>query len=79
MNGRHRSWLLLALVSVTGFGFSFATPGGPPGDDTDAGDRLRKELKDEVADFWIYEDLEAGFSRARETGRPLLVSIRCVP
>lgn len=28
---------------------------------------------------WMYEDLEAGFERARETGKPLLVALRCVP
>ena len=40
---------------------------------------LRKKLKDKAADFWIYDDLDAGYSKARKTGKPLLVSFRCVP
>ncbi len=40
---------------------------------------LRANLKDQAADFWIYDDLKAGYARARKTGKPLLVSFRCVP
>ena len=40
---------------------------------------LRVNLKDQAADFWIYDDLKAGYSRASKTGKPLLVSFRCVP
>ena len=36
-------------------------------------------LDDQITDAWIYEDIEAGYAKARETGRPLLVSFRCVP
>ena len=28
---------------------------------------------------WIYHDYRAGFAKAKETGRPLLVVLRCVP
>ena len=28
---------------------------------------------------WIYNDFHAGFEKARQTGKPLLVVIRCVP
>lgn len=35
--------------------------------------------KDVFADFWIYGDLQAGFAKAKKTGKPLLVSYRCVP
>lgn len=28
---------------------------------------------------WVYNDIEAGFAKARETGRPLMVVLRCVP
>ena len=28
---------------------------------------------------WIYNDMSAGFARARQTGKPLLVVIRCIP
>ena len=41
--------------------------------------RLRATLKDNAADFWIYDDLEKGYATAAETGKPLLVSFRCVP
>jgi len=46
-----------------------------------AGDeeKLRKFLGDKVPDGWIYEDVEAGYKQALATGKPLLVSFRCVP
>jgi len=38
---------------------------------------LRKALKDlDEAASWVYDDLDAGFAKARETGRPLLVVFR---
>ena len=37
---------------------------------------LRKKLKDNAEDFWIYDDLDRGYTRGRDTGKPLLVSIR---
>ena len=43
------------------------------------GRELREALEDNAADFWIYDDIEAGFKQARKTGKPLLVSFRCVP
>ncbi len=40
-------------------------------------DDLRKALKDlDAAASWVYDDLDAGFAQARETGRPLLVVFR---
>ncbi len=39
----------------------------------------RKRLKDKAADFWIYDDIDKGFAQSAETGKPLLVSFRCVP
>lgn len=29
--------------------------------------------------FWIYNDLEKGIARAKRTGKPLLVVLRCIP
>lgn len=29
--------------------------------------------------FWLYNDLETGFEKARQTGQPLLVVLRCIP
>ena len=37
---------------------------------------LRDKLKDKAEDFWIYDDLDRGYARGRDTGKPLLVSIR---
>ena len=39
----------------------------------------RERLKDGAADFWIYDDLAKGYAAAAATGKPLLVSFRCVP
>jgi hypothetical protein len=40
---------------------------------------LREALKDNADDFWIYDDIDAGYGRAKESGKPLLISFRCVP
>ena len=29
--------------------------------------------------FWVYDDLEAATAKAEKTGKPLLVTFRCVP
>lgn len=40
-------------------------------------DALRKKVKDlELAGNWFYDDLEAGFKEARESGKPMLVVFR---
>lgn len=33
----------------------------------------------EAEGFWIYNDLQRGFSDAKQTGKPLLVVLRCIP
>ncbi len=38
----------------------------------------REILDDNVARFWIYDDIAAGYSVAAVTGKPLLVYFRCV-
>lgn len=43
------------------------------------GDELKKALNDSAADFWIYDDLEKAYSEGKRTGKPVLVSFRCVP
>ena len=35
--------------------------------------------KFEAAGFWIYNDLAKGYAEAKQTGRPLLVVLRCIP
>ncbi len=38
--------------------------------------KIRQALGDDAAEFWIYEDVKAGFAESNRTGKPLLVSIR---
>ncbi len=41
---------------------------------------LREEVKDiETAAHWIYDDLPKAMAAAKESGKPLLVVLRCVP
>jgi hypothetical protein len=40
---------------------------------------LKKRLKDESHPAWIYDDLPAAFSAAKQTGKPILAVFRCVP
>ena len=43
-------------------------------------EKVRKDReKVEAEGFWIYNDLPAGFEKARSTGKPLLVVLRCIP
>lgn len=59
-----------------------ATPATVPAQDGEAqqaAEIKRKRLKDRAADFWIYDDIDAGYAQAATTGKPLLVSFRCVP
>ena len=72
MAPRRIFWPLAAAVTLLGLGPLHA--GG--GQDRL---RLRELLKDRAADLWIYDDLEEGTARARKSGKPLLVSFRCVP
>jgi hypothetical protein len=40
-------------------------------------DALRQSLKDtDLEGDWIYDDVAAGFARARATGKPLLIVFR---
>lgn len=48
-------------------------------DESDLEKRKRQRLKDDAADFWIYDDVAQGYTKAKATGKPLLVSFRCVP
>ena len=48
-----------------------------------AQDRRTQVLDDrktvEAAGDWIYNDLDAGRTEARKTGKPMLVVFRCIP
>ena len=49
-----------------------------PGQDL-VGDELQQALQDNVAAFWVYDDLPAAEKMAAERGKPLLITFRCVP
>src|SRR5439155_10244558 len=41
---------------------------------------LQQELKDlDIAPHWIYDDFPKALAQAKETGKPILVVLRCVP
>jgi hypothetical protein len=43
-------------------------------------EKVRSDRKKvEAEGYWIYNDLEKGFQAARKTGKPLLVTLRCIP
>lgn len=43
-------------------------------------DKVRNDKKKiEAEGFWIYNDLAKGFAKAKETGKPMLVVLRCLP
>ena len=44
-------------------------------------DEMVREDKRKVTEdgFWIYNDLKQAFEKARETGKPILVVLRCIP
>jgi hypothetical protein len=50
----------------------------------DAQNKREQQVRDDLSriteqDFWIYNDVEAGFAEARKTGKPVLVTFRCIP
>ncbi len=43
-------------------------------------EKVREDRRKVTEDgFWIYNDLDLAFRRARETGKPILVVLRCIP
>ena len=64
-------WLLLGIICV----------GSPLS--VQAQTREEKVLSDRervlAEGFWLYNDLQAGVREARRTGKPLLVTLRCIP
>ena len=54
--------------------------GYPPTQQAVAQAPLQQVLGDQnIAPFWTYDNLDLGMQKARESGKPLLVTIRCVP
>ena len=66
--------LLSAIAVVLTFQGS-----GVPSQAVDLGTQKKQRLKDAAADFWIYDDVARGYAEAEASGKPLLVSFRCVP
>lgn len=69
------SLLISQLVLITGVISSWQLTIGAQ----ELPDQKRERLKDQAAEFWIYDDIDAGYSLAADTGKPMLVSFRCVP
>jgi serine protease Do len=50
---------------------------------TTAQTRLERVLRDKVdinsKGFWIYNDLASGFEAARNSGQPMIITLRCIP
>ncbi|MCU0707533.1 MAG: PDZ domain-containing protein [Pirellula sp.] len=67
---------VLAIGSFLGF-FSLTAPGDEKQrrDEAVRGDKSRFS----ASERWMYNDLETGFTLARELGKPVLVVLRCVP
>ncbi len=43
-------------------------------------EKVRSDRQKVLEDgFWIYNDLDKGFEQARQTGKPLVVVLRCIP
>jgi len=69
-NPRMRKWAVTSALLLSCGALLVA------GDDT----ALREFLQDDkYADGWIYEDIDAGYEQATESGKPLLVCFCCVP
>ena len=57
-------WILACLALVAAVSLADEAP------------HLKSNLDDFVAEGWIYDDIDAGYAKARESGRPLLVVFR---
>ena len=79
MKAPHPGFPTLAGLCVL---LALAVPGPLTAQDAEPQDAAaikRNRLKDKAADFWIYDDIDKGYAKAATTGKPLLVSFRCVP
>lgn len=42
--------------------------------------RVRNDRRDvQALGTWIYNDLPAGTAKAKQSGRPMLITLRCIP
>ena len=42
----------------------------------DPKEKLKQALKDDCSSSWIYDDVAAGFARAKKSGKPLMIVFR---
>jgi hypothetical protein len=68
---------LIALLAILTFGPTFTGPTlkAQTREEIVRGDRQKVEQEG----FWIYNDLPAAFEKAKRTGKPILVVLRCLP
>jgi hypothetical protein len=66
------------ILSIVTLGLLLASTAGLGAQEREI--KVRKDRQDVVEDgFWIYNDLPKGFAEAKQSGKPLLVVIRCIP
>ncbi|MBL8853305.1 MAG: thioredoxin family protein [Planctomycetaceae bacterium] len=65
-------WLVAWLVVL---GFSGAIANGQTREEKVRNDKQKIEAEG----FWIYNDLKTAFARGKQTGKPILVVLRCLP
>ncbi|MBI3860727.1 MAG: PDZ domain-containing protein [Planctomycetia bacterium] len=66
------------LIRVALFTIALSTAAGGFAQEREA--KVRKDRKTvEEAGYWIYNDLPKALAQAKETGKPLLVALRCIP
>ena len=64
----HRKYLALALLVAVIAAVAARADGPPPWDRAQA-----------LENGWIYDDFAGGLKQAKETGKPLMIVLRCPP
>lgn len=70
---------LVALSACVAFLSSLAVCSLSANADDQALKKRIEDLNAENANHWIYNDIPAGFEKAKQTGKPLFITFRCVP
>lgn len=64
-------------VFLAALALPFLSPALPAAERDDQVRGDIESLKDDT--FWTYNDLDAGIAKARDSGKPLFVVLRCIP
>lgn len=67
--------LLVALAAATFAGSTSSAQEKPTREQKVRGDKAKVE----AAGFWIYNDLPKAYAQAKESGKPIVVVLRCIP